>query len=316
MHNLIMYFGFLFAAYSVVANDVIQTLGTFLTSNAKRKWWILWGYAGILLTTVVIVGWFLNNGDVSYGRLNNIPFPENFYWWYILPPIILLIVTQFGLPVSTTFMILSVFSSKQVIEKMVLKSITGYGVAFITAFLIYLLIAKKFETKDATSKALAKKQHMFWISAQWLSTGFLWVQWLIQDFANIYVYLPRQLNLTTLLISLGVILSLLAFVFQRKGGKIQEVVRQKTNSAHIRSATLIDLSYGIVLFFFTTINPIPMSTTWTFVGILAGREFAISYLLEKHKIKETYKKIYSDLAKVNAGLIISILLALLIKTLK
>jgi len=37
--------GFLFAAYAIVANDVIQTLGTFLASNAKRPWLILWAFA-------------------------------------------------------------------------------------------------------------------------------------------------------------------------------------------------------------------------------------------------------------------------------
>lgn len=33
--------GFLMAAYSIVANDAIQTLGTFLSSNSHRPWWVL-----------------------------------------------------------------------------------------------------------------------------------------------------------------------------------------------------------------------------------------------------------------------------------
>ena len=213
-------------------------------------------------------------------------------------------------------MILSVFSVDQIIEKMVIKSVSGYAVAFVFSLALYLLIAKKFESKSALDKANVKSQKNFWVIAQWISTGFLWSQWLIQDFANIYVYLPRRLNLYQLIISLVFILFLLALVFLRKGGRIQDVVRHKTNSANIRSATLIDLTYGIVLYFFTVINPIPMSTTWTFVGILAGREYAINYLLNKHLIKVTYKKIYKDLFKVNLGLIISILIALIIKQVK
>jgi phosphate/sulfate permease len=225
-------------------------------------------------------------------------------------------ITQFGLPVSTTFMILSVFSTSQVIEKMVLKSVIGYSVAFAFAFIVYLIISKKFESKSSLDKANVKKQKNFWLVAQWFSTGFLWSQWLIQDFANIYVYLPRQLDLTYLLGSLVFILVLLAFVFQRRGGKIQEVVIQKTNSANIRSATLIDFTYGIVLYFFTVVNPIPMSTTWTFVGILAGREYAINILLNKHLINATHKKIFKDLYKVNIGLAISVIIAILIQYLK
>lgn len=308
--------GFALAGYAVVANDVIQTLGTFLTSNNKRKWWVLWAFAAAILSATLLAGWLLNDGDVSYGRLSKIPLPRNIAWWYILPPLILLVITQIGLPVSTTFMILSVFSTGQVIEKMIIKSVLGYTVAFIFAFLVYLAIARKFESKSALDKTHVKSQKRFWLVAQWCSTGFLWSQWLIQDFANIYVYLPRNLTFTELIASLGYILFLLAFVFRRKGGKIQEVVRQKTNAANIRSATLIDLTYGVVLYIFTVINPIPMSTTWTFVGILAGREYAINYLLNKNLIKDTYKKIFRDLYKVNIGLAVSIILALLIRTLK
>ncbi|PKP08976.1 MAG: hypothetical protein CVU09_13610 [Bacteroidetes bacterium HGW-Bacteroidetes-4] len=274
--------GFALAGYAVVANDVIQTLGTFLTSNAKRSWYVLWIYAASILSVTLLIGWYLNNGDVSFGRLSNIPLPEIIQWWYILPPLMLLILTQIGLPVSTTFMILSVFSTSQVIEKMVLKSVLGYAVAFTFAFIVYLLISRKFESKSALDKTQLKSHKKFWLVAQWFSTAFLWTQWLIQDFANIFVYLPRQLNLYELLGALLFLVVLLALVFKRKGGKIQEVVKQKTNSANIRSATLIDLTYGIVLYIFTVVNPIPMSTTWTFVGILAGREYAINILLNKH----------------------------------
>lgn len=314
--NIIIIVGFALAGYAVVANDVIQTLGTFLTSNSKRHWSILWLYAAIILSVTLIWGWYTNNGDVTYGRLSKIPLPAQIEWWYILPPLILLIITQLGLPVSTTFMILSVFSTNQVIEKMVLKSVVGYSVAFAFAFIVYLAISKRFESKSSIDKANVKKHKNIWIIAQWFSTGFLWSQWLIQDFANIYVYLPRQLDISYLIGSLIFILVLLALVFKRKGGKIQEVVIQKTNSANIRSATLIDLTYGIVLYFFTAINPIPMSTTWTFVGILAGREYAINILLNRHLIKDTYKKIFKDLYKVNIGLAVSVIIAFIIQYLK
>ena len=308
-----MLLGFALAAYAVVGNDVIQTLGTFISSNSGKSWIILWLYASIILSATLFLGWWINDGDVSYGRLSGIPEPEFLSFWYILPPLILLIITRFGLPVSTTFMILSVFSSGQVIEKMVIKSVTGYAVAFAFAFIIYLLIARKFEAKTQLDKSRVKKQEKFWLAAQWLSTGFLWSQWLMQDFANIYVYLPRTLNIAALSGSLAFILLLLALVFREKGGKIQEVVKQKTNTANIRSATLIDLSYGVVLYFFTVINPIPMSTTWTFVGILAGREYAITVLLNRHMIKDTYKKLFRDLYKVNIGLAVSVIIAIIIQ---
>ena len=44
--QIAMWVGFLFAAYAAVANDSIQTLGTFIASNQDKKWWVLWIFIG------------------------------------------------------------------------------------------------------------------------------------------------------------------------------------------------------------------------------------------------------------------------------
>ena len=59
-----------------------------------------------------------------------------------------------------------------------------------------------------------------------------------------------------------------------------------------------------------------MSTTWVFIGILAGREIAINYLLNKNKLKNSYKLIAKDFAKVNIGLAVSIFVVFLIQFIK
>ncbi len=312
MEVAVAYLGFFIAAYAVIANDVIQTLGTFIASNHKRPWWVLWAFASLILAISLIYGWYTHSGDVSYGRLGSIPLPATMHWWYLLAPLALLVITRLGIPVSTTFMILSVFSTGQVIEKMILKSVLGYLVAFVSAMGLYLLIAKKVETKKALRLAHWKGNKKFWITAQWGSTAFLWVQWLIQDFANIYVFLPRHLSSQALVGSLLAILFIMAYIFISKGGRIQEMVNQKANTRNIRSATIIDLSYGLILYLFGTLSTVPMSTTWAFIGILAGREMAISYLLRDPELKNTYKVIFKDLAKVNIGLAVSILIAYVI----
>tara|TARA_R110001632_G_scaffold16353_4_gene53031 strand:+ start:1506 stop:2462 length:957 start_codon:yes stop_codon:yes gene_type:complete len=316
MEILVLYLGFILAAYAVIGNDVIQTLGTFLTSNNKTHWTILWAYASIILTATLLYGWYFYNGDVSYNRLDKIPLPETLKWWYLIAPLSLLIITRLGIPVSTTFLILSIFSSQQLIEKMVIKSVYGYGLSVISAFLLYLVIAKLFESKKSIDKLEKSNQKRFWIVAQWASTAFLWSQWLIQDFANIFVFLPRKLSVVELLISLVIILAIMAFIFKNRGGKIQEIVNQKVNTRNIRSATIIDLCYGIILFLYGNYNSIPMSTTWTFIGILAGREIAINYLLNKNKLKNSYKLIAKDFAKVNIGLAVSIFIVYIIQLFK
>ena len=303
---------FILAAYSVIGNDVIQTLGTFLTSNSDKKWWVLWLYAAVILGVLLIYGWYANNGDVSYGRLEQIPLPDNMALWYLIPPLALILLTRLGFPVSTTFLILSVFSSQAVIEKMILKSLLGYAVAFVFAAGFYLLVAKKLESKESIFNSGGERNKKRWLAAQWISTGLLWGQWLIQDFANIYVYLPRKLVLEELIFSLIVIVLLMAYLFKTRGGKIQEIVNSKSNTKHIRSATIIDLVYALILYFFANLSNIPMSTTWVFIGILAGREMAINYRLNKGEIKNSRRMILKDLYKVNIGLIVSILIAYLI----
>ena len=98
----VMWGGFLLASFSVIGNDVIQTLGTFLTSNEKRPWWILFLFAGSILTLTLIYSFVKNNGDVSFLRLigdppngfdnPKYPLPDPFSWFYILPPLVLMII--------------------------------------------------------------------------------------------------------------------------------------------------------------------------------------------------------------------------------
>jgi len=306
-----MWLGFTFAAYSVVGNDSIQTLGTFLSSNEKKHWSILWLFAGSILTATLVYGWVTYGGDVSYERLAKYPEKTNMSWVYLLPPLVLIALTRTGIPVSTSFLILTFFNEKNMYS-MIEKSAMGYALAFVAAIVLYFSITNVFE-KRVKNTELTKSNRTYWTAAQWLSTGFLWSQWLIQDFANIYVYLPRDISLPQLIISLGILLSMLAYIFYSKGGNIQKIVKAKTNTTDIRSATIIDLLFALLLYFFKDLNNIPMSTTWVFIGLLAGRELAIKWRLNGSLNKETTKDIFMDLGKVFFGLLISIILVFIIK---
>ena len=328
-----MWLGFALAAYSVVGNDVIQTLGTFLTSNEKKvKWYVLWAYAGGLMTIILIIGYMgwgnyfgLGGDDIAFDRLDKIEIPENLTWHYVLPPLVLMMLTRIGIPVSTTFMILTFFSFKS-LGGMVQKSIMGYLIAFTAAILIYIFLTtiteKKFlnnpiESDTSTSLWTNLK---FWTVAQWLSTGFLWSQWLTQDLANIYVYLGKDdMTLTKFIPSLIILVGLLGYIFYRRGGKIQDIVRAKTNTDDIRSATFIDLIYGIVLLIFKQDvlglwdQKLPMSTTWVFIGLLAGREMAMAWRLDGKLEMRELKGIGLDLFKVVLGLVVSVALVFIMR---
>lgn len=299
--------GFLLAAYAIVANDAIQTLGTFLSSNAKRPWWVLWLFASSILTTVLVYGWWAYDGDVSYGRLSSIPPSSS--WVVLVPPLVLLVLTRLGAPVSTTFLVLTAFAPRA-LESMVFKSLLGYGVAFFVSAWLYRVIAKRFEGWVARNRG--KPPGRTWTVLQWLSTGFLWSQWLIQDLANVFVFLPRRLPLPWLLFSLFTMLLLHAILFAQRGGGIQKIVLNKTHTEDIRSATVIDFVYGLLLLFFKELSHVPMSTTWVFLGLLAGRELMVGYKLSVRRTEVTTMMIARDVGLAALGLFVSVGIALML----
>ena len=310
--EIYMLVGFLLAAYAVVANDSIQTLGTFLASNSHRPWWLLWLFASGVLLAVLCYGWMVNDGDVAYGRLEKFPVPVGgVSWIHAIPPLALLILTRFGVPVSTTFLVLTVFAvtggQPGNLDAMLLKSGSGYVVAFVSALVLFGLVFGRVSRYFHRTKGAAIPT--YWVFLQWASTGFLWSQWLIQDLANIFVYLPRELSPTWLAFSVVALIAMQGYIFYQFGGEIQKIVTTKTDTTDIRAATIIDLIYGIVLLIFKEWNEWPMSTTWVFLGILAGREFALSLYLADTTAKGTVRKVIADAAKALLGLVVSVVLA-------
>jgi hypothetical protein len=300
--TLWMALGFLFAAYSVIANDSVQTLGTWIASNNERfNWKVMWASASAVLLYTLWYGWAMNGGDISYGRLNKIPFQE-IQWYHATAPALLLILTRMGIPVSTSFLVLSAFASTFVLEKMLLKSMAGYAVAAVAAYAIWIVVSKILNEAEPV-----KEEHKnYWRTGQWITTGFLWFTWLSHDMANIAVFLPRQIPWDLMIMISAVFIAGLAFMFREGGGKIQKIVLEKHNTRYVRSATIIDAVYWMILWFFKELNDIPMSTTWVFVGLLCGRELAMATITGKEKFKTVFPLIGRDFFKMMIGLAASV----------
>ncbi len=301
--------GFTLASYSVMGNDAVQTLGTFMASNLKVfRWYWLWFAASVILCTTLFFGWYVH-GDIAFGRLDKIP-PVTIEWYHAAAPLVLVVLTRFGIPVSTTFLVLSVFASSAVMEKMLLKSALGYGVAAISAYAIWMVVARIINEKYDKVK---KKRRKLWRTLQWCSTGFLWATWLMHDTANIAVFLPRELSFEMLLLVMFVLVGSLGLIFRKQGGKINRIVLEKSGARFMRSATIIDLAFAVLLYIFKEVNSIPMSTTWVFVGLLAGRELAIATTYKKkYKFKYVYPLVWRDFVKMMIGLVASVTVVMLV----
>lgn len=307
--SLLAMVGFALAGYSVIANDSVQTLGTWIASNKEKfKWYTMWIAASAVMAFAMIYGWNVYDGDISYGRLTKIPFQE-VQWYHALAPLALVALTRKGIPVSTSFLVLSAFASTFVLEKMLMKSIVGYGLAAIVAYALWFIVSSFFN-EDKDIKESNKK---YWRIFQWITTGFLWFTWLSHDVANIAVFLPRQLSVAELVGVITFFTAGLGWIFYQQGGKIQEIVLDKQNTKYVRSATLIDLVYAFLLLYFKQVNNIPMSTTWVFVGLLCGRELALNtYLTKKGNLKQVFPIVAKDFLKLLVGLLVSVAIVLLI----
>ena len=354
--------GFAFAAYAVVGNDALQTLGTFINSNRRLPWTVLFAFAGAVLILTFTYGWIVNGGDPSYGRLaNEAKYPPiTIEWYHTLPPLVLVLITRLGIPVSTSFMVLTIFATASGLGSMIEKSLLGYGLAFAVGLGIWLLISqtleKYFEKSELDAHvplgligivgsaffaaqyylfgtieemnvmftgigitlfvegvalwlAFTRSRGLYWVVTQWATTGYLWAVWLIQDFANIFVFLPRELTAVQGFLAMGIILLFLLITFANAGGPVQRILRTKTNVIDIRSATLIDFSYASLLFFFKELSDIPMSTTWVFLGLIAGREYGFALTRQAVRLTAAVIDTAEDVAKAFVGIVISIDLA-------
>lgn len=302
--TLYAFIGFALAAYSVIGNDAVQTLGTFIASNIKIfKWWVLWLAASAVLIFTIVYGWHINDGDISYGRLDKIPYRE-IQWYHAAAPLLLVGLTRVGIPVSTTFLVLSTFASTVVLEKMLIKSVIGYGLAALVAYGIWMIVARILNEKYDK----VQKQHRpIWRSLQWLATGFLWFSWLSHDMANIAVFLPRRIPADMLAGVLALLCAWLGYIFWSHGGKIQTIVLEKSGTRFMRSATIIDFVYALLLIYFKQMNAIPMSTTWVFVGLLTGRELAIATTYrDQYHFGYVFPLVGKDFVKMMAGLAVSV----------
>lgn len=349
LSEFFMIIGFALAAYAVVANDSIQALGTFIASNAKRPWWILWIWISGIMVVTITWGWIANGGDPAFGRLaaegKNIPHPHDFGGTFTIlfaiPPLCLVILTRMGIPVSTSLLVLTGFkglvaaqqgksgdAAVDLFQSMMQKSLAGYGIAFVLGLSLFFLVLYLVErvVREQDADGTNNRLHPNWMVFQWCSTGFLWSMWLVQDLANIFAYLPRELSWWGLALSLGGMVLMQGYLFREKGGKIQQVVLTKSNTVDVRSATFIDLLYGLVLLFFKVDyipklfetmgmavpwpEKMPMSTTWVFLGLIAGREVGIALRLRHRSRKKVTNLIFKDAGKAFFGSVVAVVLAL------
>ena len=87
-----MLIGFIFAVYAVTANDSVQTLGTYLSSNRDVKWYWMFAFMGSIFVATMSHGF--SSGDPAFGRLTKFTYVEP-QWYHALAPLVLVFLTRF-----------------------------------------------------------------------------------------------------------------------------------------------------------------------------------------------------------------------------
>ena len=383
---------FSLAAYAVIWNDAVQTLMTYLHSNSDIPWKYLYGWVAAVLLWVIWYGFATNGGDITYGRLDAKWYADVQVDWYIVIfPLILVFLTRFrGIPVSTSLLILSIFASELLFQKIVMKSALWYLVAFIASFFMWTIV--EVTLKKAASQAKNKafnfawmifqaivaaavimvalwyvviplclkafpgleipaistfqlwlyslvaflfvlgvlyerkatektsRSSMFWRIAQTFTTVLLFSTWLMHDMVNIAVFLWPTLSVNIMVLISFIFLLGLAYTFRIKGWPVWNIVTKKTSTNEIVAATMIDLVYFVILLIFKEWSNIPMSTTWVFVWLLAGRQLAIrninrvDVVKSSKRFKVAFQEIWKDFSKIMVGLGISVVALIIVRT--
>ena len=254
--QIAMWCVFFFASYSAIANDSIQTIGTFIASNSDKKWYYLWIYMGGIFLITVTYSWIYYGGDISYGRLASKGLneaPTNFQFLQVFAPVALLIMTRFKMPVSTSILLLSAFATQaSSITSILSKSFFGYFIAFTLAVIVWIFTTNLFEKYKNT------KPSKLWLPLQWVSSGALWSAWIMQDMANVAVVLPRSLNFDQFIVVASFIFFGLGLLFYLRGDRIQQIVLEKSDIIDVRAATVVDFIYACLLFYLKEISTIPI----------------------------------------------------------
>lgn len=308
--NIFQWIATIMSVFAVMSSDSIQTIGTYLSTHRETSWKKHFVFIGSTIAIAIILSWIFFNRQLHFNVLENIPYNNDLSYIYIIPPLALLILARCGIPASSTFIILSSFTSKGGIVHMINKTFSSYCFAFLffAYFWFFILKIYKDELYNDENKKLMNK----WKLAQKMTTVILLLSWLFFSLANMVLFLPRTFSFYNLCLFLFLVLSTLAVVLINKGGKLQDMINKKQDSKNIKVSTLINSVYAGVLILSKALSNTPISTTFVLLGILAGKELTTTYYSDNHSLVSTKYRycianILRDLNKAILGIIISLI---------
>lgn len=298
--------------YNVIANNFVQTVGTFVTSSKNISKLNLFLYLAIIFIFNVLLAWKSYDGRIHRGFLEEIEYKDSIRYSALLIPIILNLLTRFRIPISTTFLTLPLFSKTYNLTNIISKAFSGYFVSFIISFIIWNLVYEKYK-----KHLKSNDNYEFWKAIQYISIGVLWYSWLSTCMSSFLVFLPRKFNIRHLILFLFIGILLLVIIAKNGICNMEEIVEEKSDLKNIRSSVIFNITYSILLLVFKFNDRINITTTWLFLGLLDGRELSITNskatAMSGNSYKTCLKKIFRDLYLSIIGIFVSLIFSNIIK---
>ena len=98
--------------------------------------------------------------------------------------------------------------------------------------------------------------------------------------------------------------------------QIEEIINEKNETENKKSIAVFNLVFALILIYIEFFSNVPLTTTWVFLGLLAGRELAMSYvetgIFADKKSRISVIKIVKDLNKAIIGIVFSLLFVQLV----
>lgn len=292
--------------YTLIANNYIQSIGTFLINN-KNKFKSNLIFITLSFTITTLISWIIFDGNIDYNLLSNIEYKKNLGIVIIFIPMLLNIFTKYGIPVSATFLVIPLFSDNNTLNTMLTKTVTSYFLAFIVSFFIWNFIKKHF----SQIMKMDNKENTFWNITEYITTSLVWIAWNMLNICVFVVFVDRKFNFFELVAVNIIVLVVLYIILKGDNTKIEEIINEKNETENKKSIAIFNLLFALILIFIEFFSNVPLTTTWVFLGLLAGKELSESFtnnnIFSNTKIKKSLIKIIKDLHKAMVGIIFSLL---------
>ena len=203
---------------------------------------------------VILLSWFFFHKELHFGKLNSIPYDSNINIFHFMSPFLLMYLTSKKVPVSSTLLFATSFSSASILHTILTKTIQIDRFSFLIGFIlwkyIYFLLIKKFEKYDWWTRFFEANNDTFWLIMQYVSTALLWLSWLFSNLSSVLIFIPREFDVKSLIILFIFAALIIFYLIDNMGGEMQQLIKNKKNTNNVKSATMINIVYGVLIYIF------------------------------------------------------------------